>query len=66
MRKSTGRRMLCINKQEPQEVLMAGRLRTIDARTLADAVLEPPGYAVKDLLVQGLHILAGAPKTGKS
>ena len=36
---------------------MAGRLRTIDARTLADAVLEPPGYAVKDLLVQGLHIL---------
>ena len=22
---------------------MAGRLRTIDARTLADAVLEPPG-----------------------
>ena len=42
---------------------MAGRLRTIDARTLADAVLEPPGYAVKDLLVQGLHILAGAPKT---
>ena len=23
---------------------MAGRLRTIDARTLADAVLEPPGY----------------------
>ena len=58
--------MLCTNKQEPQEVLMAGRLRTIDARTLADAVLEPPGYAVKDLLVQGLHILAGAPKTGKS
>ena len=45
---------------------MVGRLRTIDARTLADAVLEPPGYAVKDLLVQGLHILAGAPKTGKS
>ena len=39
---------------------MAGRLRTIDARTLADAVLEPPGYAVKDLLVKGLHILAGA------
>jgi hypothetical protein len=58
--------MLCTNKQESQEVLMAGRLRTIDARTLADAVLEPPGYAVKDLLVQGLHILAGAPKTGKS
>ena len=58
--------MLYTNKQEPQEVLMAGRLRTIDARTLADAVLEPPGYAVKDLLVQGLHILAGAPKTGKS
>ena len=58
--------MLYTNKQESQEVLMAGRLRTIDARTLADAVLEPPGYAVKDLLVQGLHILAGAPKTGKS
>ena len=45
---------------------MAGRLRTIDARTLADAVLEPPGHAVKDLLVQGLHILAGSPKVGKS
>ena len=58
--------MLCTNKQNPQEALMAGRLKTIDARTLADAVLEPPGYAVKDLLVQGLHILAGAPKTGKS
>ena len=28
---------------------MAGRLRTIDARTLADAVLEPPGYAVKEI-----------------
>lgn len=38
---------------------MAGRLRTIDARTLADAVLEPPGYAVKDLLVQGLCALPG-------
>ena len=45
---------------------MAGRLRTIDARTLADAVLEPPGYAVKDLLVQGLHMTMPTWRGSKS
>ena len=41
-------------------------LRTIDADTLMTTPLPTPGYIVDQLLPQGLHILAGAPKIGKS
>ena len=42
------------------------RLETIDADTLLGIPYEPPAFVVDDLLPQGLHLLAGAPKIGKS
>ena len=42
------------------------RLHTIDGRTLMERPLEPPSFVVDTLLSQGLHILAGSPKVGKS
>ena len=42
------------------------RLHTIDGRTLMDRPLEPPNFVVDTLLSQGLHILVGSPKVGKS
>lgn len=42
------------------------RLDTIDGRTLMERPLEPPNFVVDTLLSQGLHILAGSPKVGKS
>ena len=42
------------------------RLQTIDADTLQSAAYEPVSFVVDDLLPQGLHLLAGAPKIGKS
>lgn len=41
-------------------------LITVDGRTLMDRPLEPPNFVVDTLLAQGLHILAGSPKVGKS
>lgn len=41
-------------------------LITIDGRTLMDRPLEPPNFVVDTLISQGLHILAGSPKVGKS
>ena len=41
-------------------------LQTIDADTLQSTVYEPFRFVVNDLLPQGLHLLAGAPKIGKS
>ncbi len=41
-------------------------LITVDGRTLMDRPLEPPNFVVDTLLSQGLHILAGSPKVGKS
>ena len=40
--------------------------RQVDGRTLMDRPLEPPNFVVDTLLSQGLHILAGSPKVGKS
>ena len=34
--------------------------------TLMDRPLEPPNFVVDTLISQGLHILAGSPKVGKS
>ena len=42
------------------------RLQTIDAGTLQSTAYEPVSFVVDDLLPQGLHLLAGAPKIGKS
>ena len=41
-------------------------LVTVDGRTLMDRPLEPPNFVVYTLISQGLHILAGSPKVGKS
>ena len=42
------------------------KLNTIDADTLQAIAYEPISFLVDDLLPQGLHLLAGAPKIGKS
>ena len=42
------------------------RLQTIDADTLLSTTLPPTRFIIDRLLPQGLHILAGAPKVGKS
>ena len=42
------------------------KLETIDADTLLGIPYEPPAFVVEGLLPQGLHLLAGAPKIGKS
>ena len=41
-------------------------LQTIDADTLLSTTLPPTRFIIDRLLPQGLHILAGAPKVGKS
>ena len=41
-------------------------LRTIDGATLMSQPLRPPNFVVDTLLSQGLHVLAGSPKVGKS
>ena len=41
-------------------------LHTIDADTLQSIAYEPLPFVVADLLPHGLHLLAGAPKIGKS
>ena len=42
------------------------QLRTVDGATLMSQPLRPPDFVVDSLLAQGLHILAGSPKVGKS
>lgn len=42
------------------------RLNTIGADTLQSIPYEPLSFVVENLLPQGLHLLAGAPKIGKS
>ena len=42
------------------------RLLTIDGETLMSQPLTPLNFVVDTLLSQGLHILAGSPKVGKS
>jgi len=45
---------------------MEKRLHTIDGATLMSQPLQPLNFVVDTLLSQGLHILAGSPKVGKS
>ena len=42
------------------------KLNTIDGAALMRQPLRPPDFVVDSLLSQGLHILAGSPKVGKS
>ena len=42
------------------------KLQVIDGETLMDARLEPTRFVVEQLLPQGLALLGGAPKIGKS
>ena len=42
------------------------RLLTIDGETLMSKPLQPLNFVVDTLISQGLHILAGSPKVGKS
>lgn len=42
------------------------KLITMDAGTLLTTPLPPTRFIASELLPQGLHILAGAPKIGKS
>lgn len=42
------------------------RLQTIDGETLLSLPLQPMNFVVDTLISQGLHILAGSPKVGKS
>ena len=42
------------------------KLNTIDGAALMSQPLRPPKFMVDSLLSQGLHILAGSPKVGKS
>ena len=42
------------------------KINTISGEQLMKLDLPPMKYVVGGLLPQGLHILAGAPKTGKS
>lgn len=41
-------------------------LKTIDGETLMSQPLQPLSFVVATLISQGLHILAGSPKVGKS
>lgn len=45
---------------------MPRKLETMDAETLMATPMEPLKFIVSGLLPQGLHILAGSPKIGKS
>lgn len=42
------------------------KLETIDGETLMSKPLQPLNFVVDTLISQGLHILAGSPKVGKS
>ena len=42
------------------------KLQVVDGETLMDTRLEPTRFVVEQLLPQGLALLGGAPKIGKS
>ena len=45
---------------------MSKTLNTINGETLMNTFIPPIEFVVKDLIAQGLHVLSGSPKTGKS
>jgi hypothetical protein len=52
--------------KEPMSAANRHRLSAIDGETLMTTPLPPIRFTISGLLPQGLHILAGAPKVGKS
>jgi len=52
--------------KEEQKLKKENRLLTIDGETLMSQPLTPLNFVVDTLISQGLHILAGSPKVGKS
>jgi len=52
--------------KEPAATANQHRLNAIDGETLMTTPLPPIHFTIGGLLPQGLHILAGAPKAGKS
>ena len=54
------------NKEELTVRKNNAPLRTVDGATLMSQPLHLPNFVVDTLLAQGLHILAGSPKVGKS
>ena len=59
--------VLSLSFKTDLEVLIPMKsLHTIDADTLQSIPYEPLSFVVEELLPQGLHLLAGAPKIGKS
>ena len=52
--------------KEPAATVNQHRLNAIDGETLMTTPLPPIRFTIGGLLPQGLHILAGAPKVGKS
>ena len=52
--------------KEPVDAVNRHRLNAIDGETLMTTPLPPIRFTIGGLLPQGLHILAGAPKVGKS
>ena len=52
--------------KKPAATANQHRLDAIDGETLMTAPLPPIRFTINGLLPQGLHILAGAPKVGKS
>ena len=54
------------NKKRGTIILQTKKLQVVDGETLMDARLEPTRFVVEQLLPQGLALLGGAPKIGKS
>jgi hypothetical protein len=52
-----------LNESRPEAL---GRPETLDGKALDSLVLDPPRWAVPGVLPQGLTLLAGKPKQGKS
>ncbi len=45
---------------------MKKRFNTIDGQALMTMPLQPLEFVIENLLSNGLHVLAGSPKVGKS
>lgn len=53
-------------RNKKRRAFIYNKLSTIDGETLMSKLLQPLNFVVDTLISQGLHILAGSPKVGKS
>lgn len=64
--------MMIFNKEKTTDIQLEQPdnqltpIRSIDAKTLSECEYKPIEFLIHGLLPQGLHILAGSPKIGKS